>query len=72
MNDIDKLRVVYPTPEALHTKQDPSLSDEDKLDIFDLQFVPDAWQWDLIRIVRKRESVLVCAPTSAGKTFISL
>jgi hypothetical protein len=43
-------------------------------------WIPDRWQTDLLDIVegsldgriRKDGSVLVCAPTSAGKTFIAL
>jgi superfamily II RNA helicase len=66
------IQCVYPTLDSLRIAREKYLSMKDKEDVFDLGFVPDKWQWDMIQHVRKQDSVLVCAPTSSGKTFISL
>ncbi len=34
-------------------------------------FVPDTWQVDVMDAIDRRESCVICAPTSSGKTFIS-
>jgi hypothetical protein len=38
---------------------------------FKLNFIPDDWQFKFIENVNKNNSILVCAPTSSGKTFLS-
>lgn len=37
----------------------------------DITFTPDAWQYDLIKLIDQDQTVLVVVPTSAGKTFSS-
>lgn len=37
----------------------------------DVKFYPDKWQYDLLQLIDQDASVLVSAPTSTGKTFIS-
>jgi superfamily II RNA helicase len=37
----------------------------------DISFYPDDWQHKLLKLLEKRESVLVVAPTSSGKSFVS-
>lgn len=34
-------------------------------------FVPDTWQMHVMDAIDRRESCVICAPTSSGKTFIS-
>ena len=34
-------------------------------------FVPDTWQVEVMDAIDRRESCVICAPTSSGKTFVS-
>nr|CCC47002.1 putative ATP-dependent DEAD/H RNA helicase [Trypanosoma vivax Y486] len=61
------------TPEQLqlihmgHLLERPCIRRRD----YRVAFNPDDWQRELLDIVDSRGSAVVCAPTSAGKTFIS-
>ncbi|KPI83354.1 hypothetical protein ABL78_7613 [Leptomonas seymouri] len=65
--------VYFETPEMMqlmrmgHLLERPVIPTKD----YRVVFNPDAWQRELLDIVDARGSAVVCAPTSAGKTFIS-
>ena len=50
---------------AAHLRRDEGVEDKR------VQFKPDLWQKKLLDIVDRNESVIIEAPTSSGKTFIS-
>ncbi|RNE98145.1 ATP-dependent DEAD/H RNA helicase [Trypanosoma rangeli] len=64
---------LFETPEMLqlihmgHLLERPLVRKHD----YRVAFNPDNWQRELLDIVDGRGSAVVCAPTSAGKTFIS-
>jgi superfamily II RNA helicase len=45
--------------------------DIDSQDDHRVQFRPDGWQVKVLDLLDKKSSLLVVAPTSSGKTFIS-
>lgn len=52
--------------------REPAVSAESgNADVLNYGFVPEAWQRRMITAIDERKSVLVCAPTSSGKTFIA-
>lgn len=37
----------------------------------DVPFIPDEWQFDLLKSIDRSKSCLVVVPTSAGKSYVS-
>jgi hypothetical protein len=57
--------------EMMRWRQPPVSEETSRADILRYGFVPEVWQHRMIRCIDERRSVLVCAPTSSGKTFIA-
>ncbi|KAG5487743.1 hypothetical protein LSCM1_08109 [Leishmania martiniquensis] len=66
-------KVCLETPEMMQLMSMGHLLERPVIPMKDYRVVfnPDGWQRELLDIVDNRGSAVVCAPTSAGKTFIS-
>ncbi|SCU64604.1 ATP-dependent DEAD/H RNA helicase, putative [Trypanosoma equiperdum] len=70
---LPRMRQLTDTPEMMqlihmgHLLERPVIRRPD----YRVAFNPDSWQRELLDIVDNRGSAVVCAPTSAGKTFVS-
>lgn len=65
------LNMSFATFQMLHCGHLMQRSFNSKSDERVVGFKPDAWQRELLDIVDSKQSALVVAPTSSGKTFIS-
>ena len=53
LNSISELNASYPSFQALSMKQDKSLNNFEREEIFDLGFIPDTWQREMIDVIKK-------------------